>query len=102
MIYLKINVTLNVIGNSCESFKMIDFKFKKIKYSLKLLDMCNFIKGSLLKLSENLNDQNKIVTREHFPDNFELMKYKVCFPYEFITKENIYNKELPPIEKFYN
>ena len=31
----KNNVTLNVIGNSCESFKMIDFKFKKIKYSLK-------------------------------------------------------------------
>ena len=52
MIYLNIfknNVTLNAIGNSCESFKMIDFKFKKIKYSLKLLDMCNFIKGSLSK-----------------------------------------------------
>ena len=64
--------------------------------------MCNFIKGSLLKLSENLNDQNKIVTREHFKDNFELMKYKVCFPYEFITKENIYNKELPSIENFYS
>ena len=27
----KNNVNLNVIGNSCESFKMIDFKFKKIK-----------------------------------------------------------------------
>ena len=89
----KNNVTLNVIGNSCESFKMIDFKFKKIKYSLKLLDMCNFIKGSLNDLSKNLNDKNKIVTREYFKDNFELMKYKVCFPYEFITKENIYNKE---------
>ena len=25
--------TLNCIGNSCESFKMIDFKFKKMKYS---------------------------------------------------------------------
>ena len=25
----KNDVTLNVIGNSCESFKMIDFKFKK-------------------------------------------------------------------------
>ena len=35
----KNNVNLNVIGNSCESFKMIDFKFKKIKYSLKLLDV---------------------------------------------------------------
>ena len=98
----KNNVTLNVIGNSCESFKMIDFKFKKIKYSLKLLDMCNFIKGSLNDLSKNLNDKNKIVTKEYFKDNFELMKYKVCFPYEFITKENIYNKKLPPIENFYS
>ena len=25
----KNNVNLNVIGNSCESFKMIDFKIKK-------------------------------------------------------------------------
>ena len=81
---------------------MIDFKFKKIKYSLKLLDMCNFIKGSLNDLSKNLNDKNKIITKEHFKDNFELMKYKVCFPYEFITKENIYYKELPSIENFYS
>ena len=98
----KNNVSLNVIGNSCESFKMIDFKFKKIKYSLKLLDMCNFIKGSLNDLSKNLNDKNKIITRQHFSDNFELMKYKVCFPYEFITKENIYNENLPSIEKFHS
>ena len=76
----KNNVALNVIGNSCGSFKMIDFKFKKTEYSLKSLDMCNFIKGSLLKLSENLNDKNKIVTTEHFPGNFELLKYKTCFP----------------------
>ena len=58
----KNNVTLNVTGNSCESFKMIDFEFKKIKYSLKLLDMCNFIKGSLIDLSKNLNDKNKFIT----------------------------------------
>ena len=76
----KNNVNLNVIGNSCKSFKMIDFKFKKIRYSLKLLDMCNFIKGSFSELSKNLNDKDKIITREHFSDNFELMKYKVCFP----------------------
>ena len=87
----KNNVTLNVIGNSCESFKMIDFKFKKIKYSLKLLDMCNFIKGSLNDLSKNLNNKNKFITEEHFKDNFELLNEKTCFPYEFITKENIYN-----------
>ena len=98
----KNNVTLNVIGNSCKYFKMIDFKFKKVKYSLKLLDMYNFIKGSLDDLSEILNDKNKIITKQHFPDNFELMKYKACFPYEFITKENIYNENLPSTEKFYS
>ena len=62
----KNKVTLNVIGNSCESFTMIDFKLKKIKYSLKLLDMCNFIKGSLNELSKNLNDKDKFITKEHF------------------------------------
>ena len=98
----KKDVTLNVIGKSCESFKMIDFKFKKAKYSLKLLDMCNFIKGCLNDLSKILNDKNKFITKEHFKDNYELMKYKVCFPYEFITKENIYNENLPPIENFYS
>ena len=97
----KNHVTLNVIGNSCESFKMIDFKLKKIKYSLKLLDMCNFIRGSLSEISKTLNDKNKIITKQHFSDNFELMKYKVLFPYEWLTKENIYNENLPSIENFY-
>ena len=62
----KNNVTLNVIGNSCESFTMLDFKFKKIKYSLKLLDMCNCIKGSLNDLSKNLNDKDKFILRKIF------------------------------------
>ena len=43
-------------------------------------------------LSKNLNDK----------DNFELLKYKTCFPYEFITKESIYNENLPSIENFYS
>ena len=96
------NVTLNVIGNSCESFKMIDFKFKKLEYSLKLLDMCNFIRGSLSELSKNLNDKDKFITKEHFKDNFKLLNKKTCFPYEFITKENIYNENLPSIKHFYS
>ena len=62
--------------------------------------MCNFIKGSLSKLSKLLNNKDKFITKEHFKDNFELLNKKTCFPYEFITKENIYNEDLPPIENF--
>ena len=50
-----------------------------MKYSFKLLDICNFIKGSLSKLSQKLSDEYKIVTRNHFPDNFELLKEKAYF-----------------------
>ena len=38
----KNNVTLNVIGNSCESFKMIDFKFKKNKILFKIIRYVQF------------------------------------------------------------
>ena len=75
----KIEMTLNCIGNSCESFKMIDFKFKNMNYSFKLLDICNFLKGSLSKLSENLLDKDKIITERHFSDNFELLKKRQLF-----------------------
>ena len=98
----KDEMTLKCIGNSCESFKTIDFKFKNMKYSFKLLDISNFIKGSLSKLSENLLDKDKIITKKHFPHNFELLKEKACFAYEWLTKENIYDKELPQIDKFYS
>ena len=98
----KDEMVMKCIGNSCESFKMIDFKFKNMKYSFKLLDICNFIKGSLSALSKNLLDKDKIITKKHFTDNFELLKEKTCFPYEWLTKENIYDKDLPSIDRFYS
>ena len=96
----KDEMTLNCIGNSCESFKMIDFKFKNMKYSFKLLDICNFVKGSLSHLSKNFLDKDKIITKKHFPDNFELLKEKTCFPHEYLIRKNIFDKELPLIDKF--
>ena len=98
----KDEITLNCIGNSCESFKMIDFKFKNMKYSFKLLDICNFLKGSLADLSKNLLDKDKIITKRHFSDNFDLLKCKKAFPYEWLTNENLLDKELPSIDKFYS
>ena len=50
----------------------------------------------------NLSDKDKIITKKHFSDNFELLKQKTAFPYEWLTKDNIYDKELPSIDKFYS
>ena len=98
----KDEITLNCIGNSSECFKSIEFKFKNMKYSFKLLDISNFIKGSLLELSTKLSDEHKIITKRHFPNNFELLKKKTCFPYEWVTEKNIYNEKMPSIEGFYS
>ena len=97
----KDEMTLNCIGNSCEFFKMIDFEFKNIKYSFKLLNICNFLKGYSSELSKNLLDKDKIVTKKHFPNNFDLLKEKTAFPYEWLNKDNIFDKQLPSIDKFY-
>ena len=93
---------MKCIGNSCENFKSIDFKFKDMKYTYKLLDICNFLKGSLLESSKKLSDEYKIVTKHHFPEHFELFKQKACFPYEWLTEGNLYDKQLPSINKFHS
>ena len=98
----KDEMTMKCIGNSSENFKSVNFKFKNMRYSFKLLDICNFLKGSLSSLSENLSDECKIITKHHFPDHFELLKEKACFPYEWLREENLYDKRLPAIDKFYS
>ena len=98
----KDEMKMKCIGNFCENFKSIDFKFKDMKYTYKLLDICNFLKGSLSESSKKLSDEYKIVTKHHFPEHFELLKQKACFPYEWLTEENLYDKQLPSIDKFYS
>ena len=75
----KDEMTMNCIRNSCEFFKSIDFKFKNMKYSFKLLDISNFIKGSLSNLSEKLSDEYKIITKNIFQIILNYLKKKDIF-----------------------
>ena len=59
-------MTMKCIGNSSEQFKSVEFKFKNMKCSFKLLDICTFLKGSLESLSEKLEDKYKIITKNIF------------------------------------
>ena len=31
-----------------------------------------------------------------------MLKEKTCFSYEWLTRENVYDKQLPSIDKFYS
>ena len=60
------------------------------------------MEGSLSDLSKNLLDKDEIITKRYFSENFELLKEKTCFPYEWLNKDNIFDKELPSTDKFYS
>ena len=62
----KDEITISCIGNSSEQFKSIEFKFKNMKYSFKLLDISNFIKGSLSELSGKLSMNIKLLLKDIF------------------------------------
>ena len=74
----KDEITISCIGNFSEKFKSIEFKFKNMKYSFKFLDICNFIKGSLSSLSENLSDEYKLLLKNIFQIIFNYLNEK-CF-----------------------
>ena len=46
--------------------------------------------------------KDKIITKKQFPNNFDLLKEKTAFPYEWLTEKNLTNKELTSIDKFYS
>ena len=73
------------------------------KIELRFIDSFRFMATSLDKLSANLtNDQCEKLKRE-FPRNFELMRQKGVYPYEYIDSwEKFKESKLPPKEAFYS
>lgn len=59
--------------------------------------------SSLDKLVSNLPDEALIYTKEEFKNNFQLMKQKGVYPYDFMDSFEKFDKtELPQKEKFYS
>ena len=61
------------------------------------------MQNKLDDLSKDLDDDLKIVTKNHFQDKFEMVNKKLeNFPYNYVNKNNLENKELPDKKYFYN
>ena len=62
---------------------MLNFKIPRKKYNIKIIDSLSFLQGNLDSLSKDLDDNLKIVTKEHFKNNFEMMNKKLNKKYDF-------------------
>ena len=97
------NIRINCLAENNQKFKMLNFKIPEKKYNIKIIDSLSFLQGNLDSLSKELDNDLKIVTKEHFKNNFEMMNKKLeNFPYSYINPNNLYEIDLPKMEHFYN
>ena len=82
---------------------MLNFKIPKKKYNIKIIDSLSFLQGDLNGVSKDLEDYLKIITKEHFKNNFEMINKKLeNFPYDYLNPNNLDEKDLLKKKYFYN
>ena len=97
------NIQISCLGQNTEKFKMLKFIIPDKDYSIKIIDSLAFLQSNLNDLSKDLDNDLKIITKNHFQDKFEMVNKKLeNFPYNYVNPENLENKELPDKKHFYN
>ena len=97
------NIQISCLGQNTEKFKMLKFLIPDKDYSIKIIDSLLFLQSNLNDLSKDLDNDLKIITKNHFQNKFEMVnKILENFPYNHVNPENLKNKELPDKKHFYN
>ena len=92
-------ISINVIAQNAE--KYMAFYISKLSF----IDSLQFMNSSLEKLASNLEDEDFIYTKKYFTDpvQFNLMKRKGVYPYDYMDSFSKFNdRELPKREDFYS
>ena len=96
-----ITFSVNVVVGK---YKDKEGKERKRKIQLRFIDSIRFMGSSLDSLSSNLtDDQCKNLARIHSGEEFQLMRRKGIYPYEYIDCWEKFNEDrLPSREEFYS
>ena len=93
-------ISINVIAQNAEKYMAFN-----IGKHLSFIDSFAFMSSSLDKLAGNLEDRDFIYTKDYFTDpvQFNLMKRKGVYPYDYMDSFSKFNDtELPQREDFYS
>ena len=103
-IFSKIKIIrINCIGENDHKFKMLEFHIPDKKYSIRIIDSLSFVSGKLENLGIELDDDQKIELKKHFKKYFKYIKGKLLnFPYNYVRKDTLLEKNLPDKSEFYN
>ena len=97
------NIQISCLRQNTEKFKMLKFLIPNKSYSIKVIDSLAFLQSKLDDLSNDLDNDLKIVTKNHFQDKFEMIIKKLeNFSYNYVNPENLENENLRDKKYFYN
>ena len=91
---------IDVIAQNTEKFMAF-----KVGNHLSFIDSFQFLGMSLDRLASNLQDDDYVYTKKYYSDpvQFNLMKRKGVYPYDYMDSFSKFNDtELPSIEEFYS
>ena len=87
------NLNLNIIPKTNEEYISITYG------CIRFRDNYRFLKCGLDKLIKTLNEDNFKNLKREFPNNWQLFKKKLAYPYEKFNKIEEYDKEISNITK---
>ena len=97
------NIRINCLAENQERFKMLNFRIPNKQYNIKIIDSLSFLHSKLEYLSKDLDDDLKVVTKNHFQDKFKYINKKLeNFPYNYLNPNNLHEKDLPEKKYFDN
>ena len=73
---------------------MLSFKIPNKKYKIKITDSLSFLQSNLDSLSKDLDDDLKIITKNHFQDKFELVNKNFKIFLIYVNSDNLNEKNL--------
>ena len=94
---------MRVIAKTSENYVSISLYVPGTWIRLLFLDSYKFLQGSLSSLADLLPDQDKQLIRDIYPEKYQLLLRKLCFPYEYVNSWRVLEQtELPSVEQFYS
>ena len=87
------NVRINCLAQNQERFKMLNFRIPNKNYNIKIIDSLSFLQSKLEALSKDLDDNLKVITKNHFQDKFKFVNKKLeNFPYMYVNPDKLNEK----------
>ena len=97
------NVQISCLAENKETFKLLTIKIPNKKYKIKIVDSLSFLQSNLNLLSDDLENELKVVTKKHFKEKFEMVNTKLeNFPYNYLNPNNLDEEILPEKKNFDN